>query len=255
MRAGAPPDAEWMRTLPRQLLPRCVGGARRDRCGDRCRRARLRPKPDAGHLVAWKPTHGVNYGFRIPSFVSNRANAETDWLRELLVDGPVREDFRMADKELQITKSTRHAKICGNFGEATVLYWLSKYGFECALVDHTGIDIIARSPHSKEIMGISVKSRCRTEKTEQDYITIPNDNFTKAEAACNAFGCVPYFAIVVDAGDTIRAFILPMSHLLECFPRGKQSAGWKMTDTHLSRYADDPAIKTFEFKTQTNRWW
>jgi len=39
----------------------------------------------------------------------------------------------MAAKELQITKSTRHAKICGNFGEATVLYWLSKYGFECAL--------------------------------------------------------------------------------------------------------------------------
>jgi hypothetical protein len=104
-------------------------------------------------------------------------------------------------------------------------------------------------------MGISVKSRCRTEKTEQDYITIPNDNFIKAEAACNAFGCVPYFAIVVDAGDTIRAFILSMSHLLECFPRGRQSAGWKMTDTHLGRYADDPAIKTFAFKTQTNRWW
>lgn len=156
---------------------------------------------------------------------------------------------------MDVIKSTRHARITGDFGEAMVLYWLSKYGFECALVDHTGIDIIARNPHTKEVMGISVKSRSRKEKTEQDYVSIPSDNFTKAEAACAAFGCIPYFAIVVDAGDTIRAFILSMKHLLEDFPQGKIAAGWKMTDKYLRRYADDPAIKTFEFKTQTTRWW
>jgi hypothetical protein len=161
----------------------------------------------------------------------------------------------MADTKLQIIKSTRHAKITGEFGEAMVLYWLSKFGFECALVDHTGIDITARNPHTQEIMGISVKSRCRTETTEQDYITIPNDNFIKAEAACQAFGCVSYFAIVVDGGYTIRAFILSMKRLLDYFPQGKNAAGWKMTDTYLRRYADDPAITTFEFKTQTTRWW
>jgi hypothetical protein len=63
------------------------------------------------------------------------------------------------------------------------------------------------------------------------------------------------FAIVVDAGDTIRVFILSMKHLLEDFPQGKIAAGWKMTDKYLRRYAEDPAIKTFEFKTQTTRWW
>src|ERR1051326_6079977 len=105
---------------------------------------------------------------------------------------------------MNVIKSTRHAKITGDFGEKMVLYWLSKYGFECALVDHTGIDIIARNPHTQEIMGISVKSRSRTKKAEQDYITIPNDNFIKVATACTAFGCAPYFAIVVDAGDTIR---------------------------------------------------
>ena len=94
---------------------------------------------------------------------------------------------------MKINKSTRHAKITGDFGEAFVLYWLSKYGFECALVDHTGIDIIARNPHTQEVMGISVKSRSRNEGTENDSISIPNDNFAKAEAACAAFGCVPYF--------------------------------------------------------------
>ena len=77
---------------------------------------------------------------------------------------------------MKISKSTRHAKITGDFGEALVLYWLSKYGFECAPVDHTGIDIIARNPHTNEVMGISVKSRSRTEGPEEEYVSIPNDS-------------------------------------------------------------------------------
>lgn len=55
---------------------------------------------------------------------------------------------------MKINKSSRHAKITGDFGKALVLYWLSKYGFECAAVDHTDIDIIARNPHNHRIMGI-----------------------------------------------------------------------------------------------------
>ena len=47
-------------------------------------------------------------------------------------------------KRMAFVKSTRHAKITGDFGEAAVLYYLSSSGFECARVDHTGIDLIAR---------------------------------------------------------------------------------------------------------------
>lgn len=90
----------------------------------------------------------------------------------------------------------------------SVRYWCSKYGFECARVDHTGIDIIARNPYTNEIMGISVKSRTRSKEAEEVYVSIRNDSFDKAEAACTAFGCVPYFAFVVDAGDKIHGFIL-----------------------------------------------
>jgi len=157
--------------------------------------------------------------------------------------------------KMKIIKSTRHAKITGDFGEALVLYWLSKYGFECARVDHTGIDIIARNPYTQEIMGISVKSRSRNEGAEEEYISIPNDNFAKAEAACAAFGCVPYFAIIVDAGDTIRGFILPMNRLLALFPKGKTASGWKMTTQYLMRYAQDSEIQSFEFRTETKKWW
>jgi hypothetical protein len=43
---------------------------------------------------------------------------------------------------MKINKSTRHAKIAGDFGETIILCWLSKFGFECAPVDHTSIDIM-----------------------------------------------------------------------------------------------------------------
>ena len=79
-------------------------------------------------------------------------------------------------------------------------YWLSKFGFECASVDHTGIDLIAGNPHTRELMGISVKNRTRVKGTEQDSITIPSDNFRKATLACEAFGCVPYFALLPLSG-------------------------------------------------------
>jgi len=104
-------------------------------------------------------------------------------------------------------------------------------------------------------MGISVKSRSRNEGAEDEYVSIPNDNFGKVEAACTAFGCVPYFAIVVDAGDTLRGFILPMAHLLGMFPKGKTASGWKMTEPYIRKYAADPQIQTFEFQTKTTKWW
>ncbi|MCL4788727.1 MAG: hypothetical protein KJ070_18355, partial [Verrucomicrobia bacterium] len=64
-----------------------------------------------------------------------------------------------ARPDMEINKSSRHSKIAGDFGETLGLYWLSKHGFECARVDHTGIDLIALNPHTNERMGISVKTR------------------------------------------------------------------------------------------------
>jgi Holliday junction resolvase-like predicted endonuclease len=156
---------------------------------------------------------------------------------------------------MKVEKSTRHSKITGDFCEDMILYWLSKYGFECAKVDHTGIDIIARNPHNKEVMGISVKGRSRNEGAEGTYVSIPNDNFDKAEKACEAFNCVPYFAIVVDEKDKIYAFVLSMKHLLKLFPKGDQVCAWKMNEKHVEEYYKDPKIIIFEFDYKTHNWW
>ena len=104
-------------------------------------------------------------------------------------------------------------------------------------------------------MGISVKSRSRENGTETDDVYISKDNFQKAELACKAFGCIPYFAIVVDAGEKITGFILSMQYLLKLFSSGKNVCAWKMKPKYLEKYYQDPAIKIFEFQAATKTWW
>lgn len=156
---------------------------------------------------------------------------------------------------MEVEKSSRHSKITGDFAERLILYWLSKYGFECAMVDHVGLDIIARNSRTKELMGISVKSRSRNIGKEGQYVHIPNDHFDKVQEACRAFDCVPYMAVVVDQEHDIHAFITSMEHFLSLFPRRDTSAGWKMTKAWIERYEKDPQVIYFRFKHETLNWW
>lgn len=80
-----------------------------------------------------------------------------------------------------VAKSSRHSKITGDFAEALVLYWLSRDAFECARVDHTGIDLLARNHHTGELMGISVKSRSRYRGTETDSVSLVTADFKKID--------------------------------------------------------------------------
>jgi hypothetical protein len=152
-------------------------------------------------------------------------------------------------------KSSHHSKITGDFSERLMLYWLSKYGFECAYVDHVGLDIIAKNPLTDELMGISVKSRSRNAGTEGTSVNISKDNLPKLDAGCRTFGCQPYFAVVVDEGNTILAFIISVAHLLTIMPPGKRYISWNMSEARLQKYKSDPEIKWFEFTSKTGHWW
>lgn len=156
---------------------------------------------------------------------------------------------------MKIQKSSRHSKITGDFAENLILYWLSKYGFECAKVDHTGIDLIARNYVTNELMGISVKSRSRNEGKEGQYLSIPNDNITKIDNACKAFDCKPYFALVIDEEETIKVFILSKTKLLEYFPMGQGVVAWKMTKSWIDKYNSDNEIIKIDFDYKTKNWW
>ena len=156
--------------------------------------------------------------------------------------------------KMKISRSSRHPKIAGDFGEALVLYWLSKSGFECSCVDHTGIDLIARNPDTNELMGISVKSRTKSAGKEKERVKIPSDDFRKIEAACQSFGCQPYIAVVVDADSVIRVFLTSMSHVLALCPSTDAGSGWRMSDEHLEMYSSDHEIRTFELHTKKEKW-
>ncbi|MCL4788726.1 MAG: hypothetical protein KJ070_18350, partial [Verrucomicrobia bacterium] len=90
---------------------------------------------------------------------------------------------------------------------------------------------------------------------EDEYVILPAADFDKAERACKAFGCQPYFAIVVDAAGTIRVFITPTAHVLQLFPRRATGSGWKMTPSRLVEFARDPQIMMFELQVKSGRWW
>lgn len=157
---------------------------------------------------------------------------------------------------MKISKSSRHSKITGDFAESLVLYWLSKHGFECARVDHTGLDLVARNPHTDELMGISVKARSRSSGTEGTVLRIDGDEVVRVDAACRAFGCRPYFAIVVDAADRIRAWIVPKRRFVElCEFEGGAHIYWRMGRERLRSYAADRRVIGFEFETRTLNWW
>lgn len=156
---------------------------------------------------------------------------------------------------IEVNKSSRHSKITGDYAERFVLYWLSKHGFECAYIDHVGIDIIARNPNNNEVMGISVKSRSRDKSQEGSYLSIPNDNIDKIEYACKAFNCIPYFALVIDENSKIIIFILSKDKLLSIFPRGEQVIAWKMTKKYIENYKSDKDIKIIELNYNILNWW
>jgi Holliday junction resolvase-like predicted endonuclease len=147
-------------------------------------------------------------------------------------------------------KSSRHSKITGNFGEAMILYWLSKRGFECAHVDHTGIDLIARRPFSEEILGISVKCRSRTDPNDEAGVNLLHRHDEKIEAACRAFGCVPYVAVVVDQGSTIRGYLTAMNHVRTKYP----GQSWRMSSAMTQQYESDPFIEWFELVNRAGNW-
>lgn len=147
-------------------------------------------------------------------------------------------------------KSTRHSKITGNFGEAIVLYWLSKRGFECAHVDHTGIDLIARRPSSEEILGISVKCRSRTEPGDEAGVNLLHMNDEKIKAACRAFACVPYIAVVVDQGRTVRGYLTTLDHARTRYP----GQSWRMSPAMTEHYVSDPLIEWFELVNGEGNW-
>jgi len=162
---------------------------------------------------------------------------------------------------MEIVKSTRHQKIIGDFGEALLCNWLSRSGFEVAIIDHTGIDVLAYNSQTGKRLGISVKSRTRVKGTEATSVNIfsyqkgKNDR-QKVLDACKAFAAEPWIAIYVESSNCADLFLLSLEHYdHEYRPKQKRAIDvWKMGQKYIERYETDPQVRHIRVDFSGSLW-
>jgi hypothetical protein len=161
---------------------------------------------------------------------------------------------------MNIIKSSRHQKIIGNFGESIICNWLSRSGFEVAIVDHTGIDIVAYKPPTGQRLGITVKSRTRSVGSEKSSVTIFSNRNNKNDRekllnACRAFNCEPWIAVYVEATDGADVYLTSLKNYDLNYHRvGKTIEDWKMTPKEREIYSLDTAVNHIRIKFEENNW-
>ncbi|MEK7699215.1 MAG: hypothetical protein AAB332_02315 [Planctomycetota bacterium] len=161
---------------------------------------------------------------------------------------------------MDIIKSSRHQKIIGNFGESIICNWLSRSGFEVAVVDHTGIDIVAYNPSAGQRLGITVKSRTRSVGSENSSVTIFSNRNNKNDRekllnACRAFNCEPWIAVYVEATDVADVYLTSLKNYDLNYRRvGKTIEDWKMTSKEREIYSLDTAVNHIRLKFEENNW-
>jgi len=160
---------------------------------------------------------------------------------------------------MEITKGKRHTKIIGEFGENMICNWLSRSGFEVAVIDHTGIDIIACSGSGDQRLGITVKSRTRNVGKERTSVTLfsgKKGDRGKVQEACEAFGCDPWIGVYIETKNSADIYLTSLEHYDEEY-RGKGEPGvdtWKMGMKAKQRYAEDSEVEHIEINFQVGNW-
>ncbi len=160
---------------------------------------------------------------------------------------------------MEITKSSRHQKIIGNFGENLICNWLSRSGFEVMVVDHTGIDIIAYNPSTNKRLGITVKSRTRNvgkEGTAVNLFRSKKEDRFKLLTACKAFACEPWIAVYVETAAFADVYLTNLENYDMKYRVGEKRAtdNWKMSEKNKQHYSEDSKVKHIRIKFLANNW-
>jgi hypothetical protein len=160
-----------------------------------------------------------------------------------------------------VTKSTRHQKVIGDYGEMLVCNWLSRSGFEVTVVDHTGIDVVAFDPKTRRRYGISVKSRTRIEGTEATSVRVfpprlQRDARKKVTNACTAFECEPWIAVYVETTQHADLYLTSLAHYdnLQRRMHKRAAANWVMGSKHQAAYRLDAQVWHIHFEFGDNHW-
>ena len=163
---------------------------------------------------------------------------------------------------MDISKSTRHQKIIGSFGEILVCNWLSRSGFEVTVVDHTGLDVVAYDPATGQRLGITVKSRTRSVGTEKESVNVLSyrkgkDDRKTLLAACKAFACEPWLAVYVETAASADLYLTSLKHYDAVYRLNPDKVidDWKMTPKSKEQYRQDPEVKHLHACFEAAHWW
>ena len=160
---------------------------------------------------------------------------------------------------IMIEKSSRHSKIIGNLGEQLIGNWLSRSGFEVALVDHTGIDIIAFNKKTNKRIAVTVKSRTRNEGKEKDTVLVFRKNKNDRQKlldACEAFACDPWIGVYVETSQFADIYLLSLEHYDKKYRSNpmNMTESWKMNEKNQREYEGDLNLKHIKIEFIQNNW-
>lgn len=162
---------------------------------------------------------------------------------------------------MHIEKSSRHQHIAGKFGEYLLCNWLSRSGFEVAIVDHTGLDLVAFDQRTEQRLGITVKSRTRNIGKEATQVNVfsyregKNDR-QKLINACTSFGCEPWIAVYVETSQFADLYLTSLDNYDGKYRTGEGRAldTWKMAPKYRALYVQDKEVKHIRADFDRDGW-
>lgn len=148
---------------------------------------------------------------------------------------------------------TRAPHLLGEFGEGLVTYLLIRHGYEIAVVNHVGADLIAEK--SNQRFAVSVKTRLfRTGSRESRNFVIDKLHLAKLHSFATRFDMRPLFAQVVCLADEkiIQVFVLPVDRIADLLRPARHGFALRcQRKKDIDRFASMPDVIYARWREET----
>jgi len=162
---------------------------------------------------------------------------------------------RLAIPQLDAMKKNRYpsraAKQLGDFGEGLVTYDFIRKGYEVALVDHVGADLIVTKNNQQ--FGVSVKTRWfKNGSKESRMYNIESKHLDNLNYFCSIFDLTPIFSLLICLSDENSLYLLSfkVSDIPRLFSETKVGFSMKFSEKHISELKRSDFISFSEWSNE-----
>ena len=161
-------------------------------------------------------------------------------------------------QEERMSKSnpSRAPKQLGDFGEALVNYDFIRKGYQVAVVDHVGADLICIKKESEKRYkryAVSVKTRWfKPGSTESKMFNIENNHLEKLEDFSEWFNLEPLFSLLVCLSDSQKLvlFTLKVSDIGKICNKTQSGYSLKFSDKYIEQLKNDPRVSVSSWENE-----